>query len=869
MQEAKELLGFGNFLRSAEMEYVSVIMQEHLAHDCLEKLGSLGTVQFTDLNGDLTAFKRYYTPSIRRCDELEKKLRFFEEEMRIHGIIPENISQGEFTVWRASQMDTVHRDHRGMSILDYWDAIISERYRDYQSVKVERDKTAAALYQAVQRRFVIERAAEFFALERDGSEINDNDVNSNVGGTGIGTVSIATNSFTRTPRAGGNDEADDMTFKHIAGILATEDKVRFARIIFRASFGQAVVRFADIPVEVLDEKGDPHNKSVFAVFYRGRTLSSKLDRICTAFSASLHDIPNFAKESEVAAALEETRAAIAEGMAWLDQERQTSTTALVHLGILVRKWRMGIQREKAIYHCMNMSIRNPERGSLESQGWVLKTATASVQEAIRQVHVTAAAGGRVQPFYFEVQTGSNLHTPPTHFPTNKFTKAFQGFVNTYGIPRYGEANPALWAIITFPFLFGVMFGDIGHALILTLVSAWVVWSEDNLSKRKLGEMTGMIFKGRYMLLLMGIFSVYCGAIYNDVFSLGATPYKSAWSYVAGSRVAHWSGKPEDVYPFGIDPEWHLSENDLLFFNSLKMKLSVVLGITQMTFGLFLKTANAIHFRNNIDLLCECIPQIIFMVGLFGYMIALIVLKWSINWHDDATRPGAPPSLIDTMINIVLKPGVVNDGMYAGQAGFQTVLLLVVFITVPIMLVVKPYLVHRQNKAAHSHEEKSALLTPDASHHAGDAAGTAVTAGHGGDSHSSSGGHGGGHEQHGFGELFIHQAIETIEFVLGSVSNTASYLRLWALSLAHSQLATVFWERALVATVEMNSAVYVIVGYAMFSGITMAVLLLMDVLECYLHALRLHWVEFQNKFYKADGYKFTPFSFQALAEAAMD
>jgi len=90
-------------------------------------------------------------------------------------------------------------------------------------------------------------------------------------------------------------------------------------------------------------------------------------------------------------------------------------------------------------------------------------------------------------------------------------------------------------------------------------------------------------------------------------------------------------------------------------------------------------------------------------------------------------------------------------------------------------------------------------------------------------------------------------IEMIEFVLGAVTNTASCLRLWALSLEHSQLTDVIYEKVFLAAVDKAADpdtglaaadFYWFVGFAVWLFCTVAVLRIMESLSAVLHALRL-------------------------------
>jgi V-type H+-transporting ATPase subunit a len=142
--------------------------------------------------------------------------------------------------------------------------------------------------------------------------------------------------------------------------------------------------------------------------------------------------------------------------------------------------------------------------------------------------------------------------PPTCFRSNQFIDQFQSIIDIYGTPSYKEVNPFIIFSISFPFFFGLMFGDVCHGLVLLFLAIYLCISGDYLSKNQ--SLPGFLYKARYILLLMGLFSVLCGLILNEIGAMPVFWMKSCYSYSKG--LEHYSRQGECNYGAGIDGIWY-------------------------------------------------------------------------------------------------------------------------------------------------------------------------------------------------------------------------------------------------------------------------------------------------------------------------
>uniref|UniRef100_A0A7N8Y667 V-type proton ATPase subunit a n=1 Tax=Mastacembelus armatus TaxID=205130 RepID=A0A7N8Y667_9TELE len=802
----------GSMFRSEEVCLVQLFLQSGSAYNCVSELGELGLVEFRDLNPTVNAFQRKFVGEVRRCEELEKTFTFLEQAINrslsppLQGPLPP--PHPTPLAPQPRELITIEEE--------------SERLARESAVVSFVHNQEVVLTGSTKKKTKLFFKKFFFYLF------------------------IFFSTF----------PLHVLFLSFVAGVVHPWKVPSFERLLWRACRGYIIVDFREMEDRLEHpDTGEMVQWTVFLISYWGDQIGQKVKKICDWWTFAYPE--SAAERREIIQGLESR---IEDITSVLSQTEAFLQQLLMRAVAVLPQWKVRVQKCKAIQLVLNLCSPSVTDKCLIAEAWCPVTKLPELQNALREGGRKSGSG--VDSFYNRLPSSTS---PPTLFPLNSFTVGFQNIVDAYGVASYREVNPALYTIITFPFLFAIMFGDVGHGLLMTLAALWMVLEEkDPKLRNNSNEIFKMMFGGRYLILLMGLFSIYTGAIYNECFSRGLNTFGSTWhvrpmfekniwnaSVLAGNQYLSMdpvvSGVFTSPYPFGIDPVWGLANNKLTFLNSYKMKMSVIIGIIHMTFGVCLLFHLCLFpclCFTSLNVFFVLIPELLFMLCLFGYLVFMVVFKWIA--YTPAQSKTAPSILIHFIDMFLFTDNADNPPLYKGQNVVQKILVVLALCSVPVLLLGKPtyeYVTFKKRRQTCilviflSFFFFFCLIILNVCLQTFDAA-----------------------------DVFMHQAIHTIEYCLGCISNTASYLRLWALSLAHAQLSEVLWVMVMRLALKWQGylgSVVLLVVFAFFAVLTVSILLVMEGLSAFLHALRLHWVEFQNKFYSGSGYRLNPFSFSSL------
>ena len=104
--------------------------------------------------------------------------------------------------------------------------------------------------------------------------------------------------------------------------------------------------------------------------------------------------------------------------------------------------------------------------------------------------------------------------PPTKLENPKLFKPFEMYIQMYGLPAHNEMDPTIFVALTYTFIFGAMFGDVGQGLCLFIGGGL-------LYKIKKWNLAGIIS-------VAGIFSTFFGFMFGSFFGFEGTIIKPMW-----------------------------------------------------------------------------------------------------------------------------------------------------------------------------------------------------------------------------------------------------------------------------------------------------------------------------------------------------
>ncbi|XP_073845559.1 vacuolar H[+] ATPase 100kD subunit 3 [Musca autumnalis] len=864
------------FFRSESMTLCQIVLHSESAFNCLIELGYLGYVQFRNISnepggGGGTANNQYIT-EIRRCHELQRMIRHLENEIQ------------DLNITLVFYPDVDEEEIPQATDLKNLEAIVQQSYEGLTNIERNIENLRKQRNLLHERLEVLKIANQFL----NGGQNNE----AVMAWTDSVIMQLIHDELRPMPR-------EHLHLSFFAGTIPMERFYAFEVMLWRITLGNFFLKYSQVEFPQNDAarlSASRVKKFVFMLFFVGHGLRPQVAKVCQGFGIQLFQCPEATKERQ------EEILQISEDLCDLDKILEQSQSEQYRILLIAAAdlyiWKVKLKKMLMVYHILNhMSrVRHLHLSKyLQAECWIPTKYMEAVRNALTK-GVSRSSKDNTSSMFMPLLNVIHKRymapkDKPTYFSLNRFTKGFQNLIDAYGVAQYQELNPAPYTIVTFPFLFAVMFGDIGHGLIMFIFGLWMLLYEKSLEEKQRlakssNEIWDILFAGRYIITLMGAFSVYTGIIYNDCFSKSFNIFGSSWvinhnkSTVMGSHELQLDPARQDNYrgtPYilGFDAVWKASgENAITTSNSFKMKLAVILGVFQMVFGLILSAFNHIYRRDFVDLFLVFVPQFLFLLCLFAYLVFLIFFKWS-NYGGHFEQPynsACAPSILIIFINMLLMKGseIPPEGceiwMFEYQDTVQMALLGIALLCIPILLAGKPIWLMLQRRKIRKIKNETIRRTRFRDNISSirksliynvDDSGFALSASRPRKSVEI--------ENQEVSELWIHSGIHCIESVLGAVSHTASYLRLWALSLAHDQLSSVLWNMVLQIGLTgnrgyLNSLILPLV-FAFWSILTVAILVVMEGLSAFLHTLRLHWVEFQSKFYAGSGEPFTPFHFK--------
>ena len=168
--------------------------------------------------------------------------------------------------------------------------------------------------------------------------------------------------------------------------------------------------------------------------------------------------------------------------------------------------------------------------------------------------------------------------PPSKFKNSPIVRSFETLTRLYGYPNYKEIDPTIILTITFPFIFGLMFGDIGHGLLLFCGGFYFYYKRKN--------QPGSWKNIAIIIALCGIYSIIAGIFYGEFFGM------------------------HEIFGLPLHP---------ILFNPIDsmmtaMKFSIYVGTAMLSLGFLIEAINYSLEKRRVDSLLVALPKMFIIIG---------------------------------------------------------------------------------------------------------------------------------------------------------------------------------------------------------------------------------------------------------------